>query len=122
MSKWTKHSAEKIGLNTKKFKLTNHSHRSSAISALAKQGVGEQEMIKLTGHSNASSLKPYLLLDPEHHLKLIKNLRENAPKPTDFISTSVVPPQVQVQTQHNAVVEKNNAQTFNYYNCNFYIN
>lgn len=106
MSKWTKLSAEKIGVNTKKFKVTNHSHRSSTISALAKNGVGEQEMIKLTGHSHANSLKPYLQLDSEHHLKLIENLRKKAPDQV-------------ISSNQN---QSNNAQTFNYHNCNFYIN
>lgn len=42
-----------------------------------KAGVNQQEIIKITGHSSSSSLKPYLQLDDEHHLNLINKLREN---------------------------------------------
>lgn len=115
ISKWTNLSAEKIGLDTKKCKITNHSHRSSAISTLARKGVGDQELIKLTGHSSTNSLKPYLQLNPEHHLKLIENLRE------EISASTTNATQVQMQT-NSAIVEKNNAQIINYNNCNFYIN
>ena len=102
LSKWTKQSAEKMGLDTKKFKITN---RSSAISTLTKNGVGDQKAIKLIGHSSTNSFKPYLIqLNPEHHLHLINNLRQNKENEASA-STST---QVQVQTQ-SAVVEKNSA-------------
>ena len=75
ISKWTTTAAERIGLNTKKVKITNHSHRSSAVSHLAKKGVSEQELIKLTGHGSATSIKPYLQMDSEHHLNLVSQMR-----------------------------------------------
>lgn len=76
--KWTKTSAEKIGLDIKRRKITNHSHRSSAVSNLAKAGVSEQNLIKITGHSSASSIKPYLQLHTDHHLNLVSSLREHS--------------------------------------------
>lgn len=117
VSKWTKMSAEKIGIDTKKHKITNHSHRSSAVSALFKQGVAEQELIKLTGHSNASSLKPYLQLDSSHHQKLIENLRttnEAGPSSSHMLQVN--------NTQNRALVEKNGQTTITYNNCTFNIN
>lgn len=112
MSRWTQISAKKIGIDTKNIKITNHSHRSSAISALSKSGITDQQIIKISGHSNTNSLKPYIQLDPVHHSKLMENLRENS-------SPSTSSSQVQVQT-NNSIVEKSNAQTINYHNCNFY--
>lgn len=120
MSKWTKTSAERIGIDTKKHKITNHSHRSSAVSALAKQGVGEQELIKLTGHANANSIKPYLQLDSDHHLKLIKSLRTT----NEACSATSASQLIQVnQTQNQALIEENGRTTINNYNnCTFNIN
>ncbi|KAK0070822.1 hypothetical protein PV326_002045, partial [Microctonus aethiopoides] len=93
--KWTKISAEKIGLDTKNKKISNHSHRSSAVSNLAKAGINEQELIKITGHSSSKSIKPYLQLDNEHHSNLVTNLRnqsldnESTVLPTRPIPSSV---------------------------------
>ncbi|KAJ3661767.1 hypothetical protein Zmor_006152 [Zophobas morio] len=41
ISKWTKNSAENIGLDTKKDKISNHSNRATPVSQLIKAGVGE---------------------------------------------------------------------------------
>lgn len=74
---WTKSAAEAIGLNIKDKKITNHSNRSTAVSQLAKSGVEEQQLLKITGHSNQNSIKPYLNLDQEHHNKIINIMRGN---------------------------------------------
>ncbi|XP_031341004.1 uncharacterized protein LOC116169118 [Photinus pyralis] len=63
MGKWMNDSAKRAGLNTTDKKITNHSSRATAVSTLAKSGVEEQQIIKITGHSNANSIKPYLQLD-----------------------------------------------------------
>lgn len=68
---WNKKSAVKCGLDTKNKKITNHSSRATIISHMAKIGVNEQELIKISGHSNSSSIKPYLQLNDEHHSNII---------------------------------------------------
>jgi integrase len=75
ISSWMFESAQKIGIDTKKIKITNHSVRASAVSNLAKQGIGEEQLIKLTGHSNTHSIKPYLQMDADHHKKIIESMR-----------------------------------------------
>lgn len=70
-----KESATKAGLDTKNKQITNHSSRATAVSTLSKFGAGEQEIMKITGHANPNSIKPYLQLDDEHHEKLIKKMR-----------------------------------------------
>lgn len=75
ISKWTKSSAKNIGLDVKRVKITNHSNRAAAVTELSRSGVGEQKLVKITGHSNPSSLKPYLQLDQEHHRELIGSIR-----------------------------------------------
>jgi hypothetical protein len=49
----------------------------SAVSALARKGVGELQPIKLAGHSSLQSVKPYLQLYSDHDQKLTKSLRGN---------------------------------------------
>src|SRR5699024_5035067 len=75
LSKWTRESAEKVGLQTNRLKVSNHSHRASAVSSLAKQGVSEQQLVKITGRAHTNSIKSYLQLDTEHHFNLVQNLR-----------------------------------------------
>lgn len=75
MSKWVKEAAASIGLNTKSNKISNHSLRSTAISHLAKRGVGEIQLTKISGHSSVTSIKPYVQLDSEHHLQIVEKLR-----------------------------------------------
>ncbi|KAJ3655754.1 hypothetical protein Zmor_014869 [Zophobas morio] len=70
INKWTRCAAEEIGIDTKKVKITNHSTRSTVVSHLVKAGISEHQLIKITGHKNATSLKPYLKVDQEHHKKL----------------------------------------------------
>lgn len=95
---WTKSTAEAIGLNTKEKKITNHSNRSTAVSRLLKNGVQEQELIKITGHNNTNSIKPYLNIDLEHHNKIINSMRGNKA----------------------CVVETNTSgSSFNFSNCSF---
>jgi integrase len=76
ISSWMAESAKKIGIDTKKNKITNHSVRATAVSNLAKQGVGEQQLIKITGHSSAHSIRPYLQMDMEHHQTIINSMRQ----------------------------------------------
>lgn len=102
IGKWTKQAAQKIGLDPKKIKITNHSHRSSAVTQLAKSGVGEQQLLKITGHSSANSIKPYLQLDEKHHATVINKLRG------DTVSSS--------SSQGNSTITYNNC-TINYNNC-----
>ncbi|KAJ4451399.1 hypothetical protein ANN_02861 [Periplaneta americana] len=59
------------GLDVKKQKITNHSSRCTAVSNMTQ----EQELIKITGHSNASFLKPYLQINKEHHSEILNKLR-----------------------------------------------
>lgn len=91
ISSWMSESAQKIGIDTKRVKITNHSARASAVSNLAKQGVGEEQLIKVTGHSNAHSIRPYLQMDADHHKKIIESMRYekgSLPGVVNFSSTS----------------------------------
>lgn len=99
ISEWTKSSAEAIGLDINKKKITNHSNRATAVSLLVKSGVEEQQLIKITGHNNSNSIKPYLNIDDEHHNKIINNMRGNT----------------------STVLETNmsSAATLNFTNCTF---
>lgn len=76
--KWFKKSAELAGFNTENQKISNHSSRATAVSNLAKAGVNEQQLIKISGHSSSHSIKPYLQLDKEHHETIINQMRGNS--------------------------------------------
>lgn len=88
ISSWMSESAQKIGIDTKKVKITNHSVRASAVSNLAKQGVGEEQLIKITGHSNAHSIRPYLQMDLNHHMQIIESMRNGRGFPFGRINDS----------------------------------
>lgn len=75
IGKWTSKSAELIGLDTTTKKITNHSNRATAVSSLAKAGIAEQQIIKITGHCSTHSIKPYLQLDQEHHQSILNQMR-----------------------------------------------
>lgn len=93
INKWTKLSAEAIGIDTKKVKITNHSNRSTAISGLSKAGTSVQEIIKITGHTSEHSIQPYLQLNEDHHKNIISNLRnETTTTSSTLCSTSAVAP------------------------------
>jgi hypothetical protein len=81
LSKWTKEICRK-NWDRKKIKISNHSHRASAVPTLTKKGVGEQQLVKLTGHSSSSLSKPYLQLDSDLHYKLIESLRDTSSSST----------------------------------------
>ncbi|KAK9738014.1 Phage integrase family [Popillia japonica] len=76
--KWFQKSAELAGFNTENQKISNHSSRVTAVSNLAKAGVNEQQLIKISGHSSSHSIKPYLQLDKEHHETIINQMRGNS--------------------------------------------
>lgn len=98
---WTKSSAQVIGLDTKNKKITNHSNRSTAVSQLAKKGVPEQQLIKITGHNNSTSIKPYLTIDENRHDEIINSMRGNA------------------STVGSNNTSSSSASTFNFTNCTF---
>ena len=76
IQQWINDNAQRAGLNTKNRKITNHSSRATAVSSLAKAGVSDQQLIKISGHSSSHSIKPYLQLDKDHHETLINQMRE----------------------------------------------
>lgn len=88
ISTWTKLSAQRAGIDTKNKKITNHSLRASAVSALAKSGVNEEQLIKITGHASTSSIRPYLQLDQEHHQKIFKKMRGDDEEANNTIEIS----------------------------------
>lgn len=58
ITKWTKLSVQKAGLDIEMFKFANHSHRATAFS------YGKRKPVNVkTGHGNVSSMKPYPQLD-----------------------------------------------------------
>lgn len=132
ISKWVKSSADRIGLDVKRRKISNHSIRSSAVTSLAKSGVGEQQIMKITGHNNINSIKSYLQLDGEHHQAIINQMRgkittatsnvlctastsvssssaDNVVLPTDFTSSK--------ETALQGLLQ--NCSNVNFSNCSF---
>lgn len=94
ITSWLKESASKIGIDIKKTKVTNHSARATAVSSLVKNGVQEEQLIKITGHSNIHSIKPYLQMDAEHHQNIIEAMRsdntiENSQNTSQIINSSL---------------------------------
>lgn len=120
IGKWFKTTAEEAGLDVKKAKICNHSLRSSAISHLAKAGIGEQELIKISGHSSANSLKPYLQLDESHHKSIVESMR----KGTSTITTTEVTASrsLSMNTSHQANPLASNCENVTFNNCSFNFN
>lgn len=115
IAKWTKLSVQEAGLDSEKFKFTNHSHRATAVSHLAKVGVNENQLTKITGHGNVNSIKPYLQLDKEFHEEIIKKMRnsENSEVGDFSVSTS---------SSSNVVSDRQQTSTgsiINFNNCVF---
>ena len=110
ISKWTRTAAEKIGIDTKKVKITNHSTRSTAVSHLVKAGVSENELIKISGHKNTSSIKPYLKLDENHHKQLVNHMQGRSTEPKKIVNNSLE------AAIHNSV---NEDERIVYNNCVF---
>ena len=75
-------------MDVKRIKVTNHSNRSSAVSNLAKSGVGEHQITKITGHTSVSSINSYLKLDEEHQTELISKMR-NESLPSEATSNKI---------------------------------
>ena len=94
---------------TKKARVTNHPNQYSAVSVLVSSGANLQEIIKVKGHSTLNSLKPYLKLSEQHHVKIINQIRNNSDKPSSSEpSTSSLHQQ-----------ESLNANNVYYNNCTF---
>lgn len=113
LSSWTKKTAEKIGLDTLSKKFTNHSNRSTAVTHLANANVPEQQLMKITGHTNSNSIKTYLQMQSTHHEEIINSMRKAAtskerngslPKPTNDITISSNMEQNQPQCIYNNCV------------------
>lgn len=118
LSKWTKLSAESIGLDTKRVKITNHSNRVSAVSHLAKVGVGEHQITKITGHKNASSIKSYLQLDENHHKMLMQNMR-NIPVENQTSSSSFISHEQIQEPASTSITSLETKPIIHYHNCTF---
>lgn len=131
ISKWVKYLAKEIGLDVKRRKISNHSIRSSAVSALAKAGVGEHQLMKITGHSNVNSIKSYLQLDHDHHKVIIDEMRRNISTTTTVASSLASNSSV---GSGNSVLAQNNdpeisakeallqhCNNVNFSNCSFHL-
>jgi hypothetical protein len=90
ISKWTRQSAESIGKDTKRIKVTNHSNYAAAVTQLAK--VGENQIMKVTRHSNLALIKSYLQINSEHHEKIIQKMRSNNSEITRSDGSSIETP------------------------------
>ena len=74
IAKWRKQGAKRIRLDAKRKKNSNHWNRTAAVTQLAKNGIGEQQLIKLTAHSSPNSIKCYLQIHGEHHMELLEQM------------------------------------------------
>lgn len=119
ISKWTKESAVKIGMDVKRVKITNNSNRAAAVSELDKSGIGEQSLAKITGHSNVSSIKPYLQLGEEHHSEIINSIRRGPlnHEITSTVTRSEILSENKTENSSNGGVNYNNCVIYN--NCTF---
>lgn len=112
IAKWTKTEAKNAGLDICSRKITNHSLRATAVSKLAKSGVGEQELIQITGHSSAKSIKSYIQMDQDHHQNIIERMRDNnssseAVQPqANMPSTSSMFLTESLATSHQNIIER----------------
>jgi hypothetical protein len=79
-------------IDTKRIKVTNHSNRAAAVTQLAKVGVSENQIMKVTGHSNLASIKSYLQINSEHHEKIIQKMRSNNSEITRSDGSSIETP------------------------------
>lgn len=113
ISTWFKQSAAKIGIDTKRTKVTNHSARATAVTSLAQSGVEEQQLIKITGHSSSQSIKPYLQMNSSHHQKIIESMRQ--------IQASETTTSAFVEQSNNASISDTSSRVV-YNNCVFNIN
>lgn len=120
ISSWLKESASQIGIDIKKVKVTNHSARATAVSSLAKNGVQEQQLIKVTGHSNPQSIKPYLQLDVKHHQNIIQAMRSEHLEENNHQNTSIITSNIQhsqqTSIQPSSIVYNNCVFNINNYN------
>ncbi|XP_031334073.1 uncharacterized protein LOC116164086 [Photinus pyralis] len=119
ITKWVKHAAEETGLDIKRRKITNHSLRSSAVSNLAKSGVGENQLLKITGHSSVSSIKSYLQLDSNHHTSIVEKMRENRDVAHNNETNRIVVHDSNSSISSSGALVQN-CKTVNFSNCTFY--
>ncbi|XP_031337211.1 uncharacterized protein LOC116174575 [Photinus pyralis] len=124
IGKWTKSDAKQIGVDTTITKITNHSLRSSAVSHLARGGVGEEQLIKITGHASTASIKPYLQLDSCHHAKIIGKMRNEASSSTysSTLITSSSSSSSSTNLEKECDVSAKKPRIMNFYNCTFHSN
>lgn len=117
-SQWLRETAVKAGLDMQIKKITNHSSRATAVTTLAKAGVSEQQIMKITGHANPNSIQSYLHLDPRHHGQIVKKMRRNdEPSCTLTSDTALAVPVIAPSYPEKS----DKAQTSNivYNNCTF---
>lgn len=120
ISKWVKHAAEETGLDIKRRKITNHSLRSSAVSNLAKSGVGENQLLKITGHSSVNSIKSYLQLDSDHHTSIVEKMREKREDVAhNYEGNRIVVHDTNSQISSTGALVQN-CNTVNFSNCTFH--
>lgn len=126
ITRWTSTEAKKSGLATEKVKITNHSLRATAVSKLSKQGVEENTLIKITGHSNPKSIKPYLQLDEEHHSNIVEKMREDNDKANHNPETNICMPgstsSNSMANSHTLTSNAADSKNSNFYNCVFHCN
>lgn len=129
ITRWTSTEAKKSGLATEKVKITNHSLRATAVSKLAKQGVEENTLIKITGHSNPKSIKSYLQLDEEHHSNIVGKMREandkaNVSTETNIANVSTINSLSSntMENSHALTTSAADSKNTNFYNCVFHCN
>lgn len=75
ISTWTKETAQKVGLDTTNKKISNHSHRATAVTHLANANIPEQQLMKITGHTNSNSIQSYLNMQQNRHEEIVNLMR-----------------------------------------------
>jgi hypothetical protein len=127
ISKWVKCLAENIGLDVKRRKISNHSLRSSAVSSLSKAGVRDQQLLKITGHQNINSIKPYLQFDEEHHQSIINQMREQTSSNSSLFFTASTSVKTNTESSTNILTSSEEAahgflekcSNISFSNCSF---
>lgn len=108
LSKWTKQTAQAIGIDVQNNKITNHSHRSTAVTIMANAGISDQQLIKITGHSSANSIQPYLNMQPEQHNNILEKMRGSSAEPSKAVNPIV-----------SSKLNNKNEGQFRFKNCTF---
>jgi len=75
---------------------------------MANAGISDQQLIKITGHSSANSIQPYLNMQPEQHNNILEKMRGSSAEPSKAVNPIV-----------SSKINNKNEGQFRFENCTF---